>query len=105
SEQKSQFLADLAHEIRTPMTGLLGMAELLAQSALAPAQQRQLEAVRRSGELLRRLVDDALDLARIEAGKLELRPRQVALAALCRQPVEALQGSAAIKGLALRCEI
>lgn len=104
SEQKSRFLADLAHEIRTPMTGLLGMAELLGQAALDAEQRRQLEAIQRAGGLLRRLVDDALDLARIEAGKLELRPRPVALDPLCRQVVALMQPVAAGKGLALRCE-
>jgi signal transduction histidine kinase/CheY-like chemotaxis protein/streptogramin lyase len=103
SEQKSQFLATLAHEIRTPMTGLLGMAELLDRSELSPGQRHQLDAVRRSGELLRRLVDDALDLARIEAGKLELRPRPVELGALCEQAVDALRAQAAAKGLRLSC--
>jgi signal transduction histidine kinase len=103
SAQKSQFLATLAHEIRTPMTGLLGMAELLDRSELSPGQRHQLDSVRRSGELLRRLVDDALDLARIEAGTLELRPRPVELVTLCEQTVDALRAQAAAKGLQLGC--
>lgn len=104
SEQKSQFLATLAHEIRTPMTGLLGMAELLAASELDAEQRRRLGAVQQSGALLRRLVDDALDLARIEAGRLELRPRPTALRALCQQTLENLAASAAAKGLVLDFE-
>jgi signal transduction histidine kinase len=79
SEQKSRFLATLAHEIRTPMTGLLGMAELLQRSPLQPMQQDQVAALRSAGEVLLRLVNDALDLARIEAGRLEIRPRPFVL--------------------------
>nr|WP_282452577.1 hybrid sensor histidine kinase/response regulator [Lysobacter sp. CAU 1642] len=105
SEQKSQFLATLAHEIRTPMTGLLGMAELLAGSDLDPAQRRQLEAVRRSGDLLRRLVDDALDLARIEAGRLEIRPRPMPLRTACQQALDTLDTQLRGKGLKAGCEL
>ncbi len=103
SEQKSQFLATLAHEIRTPMTGLLGMAELLANSELDPQQRHRLAAVQQSGALLRRLVDDALDLARIEAGRLEIRTRPTALPALCRQVIDGIAVSAEAKGLRIDC--
>jgi signal transduction histidine kinase/streptogramin lyase/ActR/RegA family two-component response regulator len=72
SEAKTRFLATLGHEIRTPMTGVLGMAELLQRGPLAPRQRMQVEAIHRAGEHLLRLVNDALDLARIEAGKLVL---------------------------------
>jgi signal transduction histidine kinase/ligand-binding sensor domain-containing protein/CheY-like chemotaxis protein len=75
SEAKSRFLATLGHEIRTPMTGVLGMTELLLDSALAPRQRGHAEAIQRSGRLMLRLLDDALDLARIEAGKLPLEQR------------------------------
>lgn len=72
SEAKTRFLATLGHEIRTPMTGVLGMAELLQASKLDPRQQGQVHAIHRAGKHLLRLVNDALDLARIEAGKLVL---------------------------------
>jgi ligand-binding sensor domain-containing protein/nitrogen-specific signal transduction histidine kinase len=72
SEAKSRFLATLGHEVRTPMTGVLGMSELLQGSALDARQRGQVDAIRRAGEHLLRLVNDALDLARIEAGKLQL---------------------------------
>ena len=72
SQAKSAFLANLGHEVRTPMTGVLGMSELLLSAPLAPAQQAQVQAIRRAGEHLLRLVNDALDLTRIEAGRLEL---------------------------------
>ncbi|MEZ5461013.1 two-component regulator propeller domain-containing protein [Dokdonella sp.] len=69
---KSAFLATMSHEIRTPMTGVLGMAELLRGTDLDDRQRGYAEAISRSGDLLLRLVNDSLDLARIEAGKLEL---------------------------------
>ncbi len=72
SEAKSRFLATLGHEVRTPMTGVLGMSELLQASPLDARQRGQVDAIHRAGQHLLRLVNDALDLARIEAGKLEL---------------------------------
>lgn len=72
SDAKTRFLAMLGHEVRTPMTGVLGMSELLLASRLEPAQRGQVDAIRRAGEHLLRLVNDALDLARIEAGRLAL---------------------------------
>ncbi|WP_425510958.1 hybrid sensor histidine kinase/response regulator [Xanthomonas chitinilytica] len=69
---KTRFLATLGHEVRTPMTGVLGMSELLLASELDPKQRGYTESIRRAGEHLLRLVNDALDLARIEAGRLEL---------------------------------
>lgn len=72
SEAKTRFLATLGHEIRTPMTGVLGMAELLQSSKLDGQQQGQVHSIHRAGKHLLRLVNDALDLARIEADKLVL---------------------------------
>lgn len=69
---KTRFLATLGHEIRTPMTGVLGMSELLESTSLDDGQRSQVRTIRRAGEHLLKLVDDALDLARIEAGRIEL---------------------------------
>jgi signal transduction histidine kinase/CheY-like chemotaxis protein len=85
---KSNFLATLGHEVRTPMTGVLGMSELLLGSTLDPRQRRHAEAIRHAGHHLLRLVDDALDLARIEAGRLQLDPRPFELRALLAEVVE-----------------
>src|SRR3546814_18510048 len=68
---KSRFLATLCHEVRTPMTGVLGMSELLLGTDLDARQRGYTESISNAGNHLMRLVNDALDLARIEAGKLE----------------------------------
>lgn len=72
SEAKSRFLATLGHEVRTPMTGVLGMSELLLATPLDERQNGYASAIHQAGLHLLRLVNDTLDLARIEAGRLEL---------------------------------
>jgi signal transduction histidine kinase/ligand-binding sensor domain-containing protein/CheY-like chemotaxis protein len=105
SAQKSEFLATMGHEIRTPMTGVLGMTELLLRTALESTQRGYAEAIQRSGRVLLRLVNDSLDLARIEAGKLELIEAPFDLHALLRE-IAALEAPVAVaKGLAWHCTI
>ena len=69
---KSEFLAAMSHEIRTPLNGVIGMADLLASGPLAPEQRHQAEIIRRSGETLLAILNDILDWAKIEAGRLEV---------------------------------
>ena len=90
SAAKSEFLATVGHEIRTPMTGVIGMADLLGQTALDPTQRHYLDTVLRSGQHLLRIVNDLLDLSRAEAGKLSLNLADGDLHALLRE-VHALE--------------
>jgi signal transduction histidine kinase/ligand-binding sensor domain-containing protein/BarA-like signal transduction histidine kinase len=102
---KSEFLATMGHEIRTPMTGVLGMAELLLRTPLDASQRGFAEAIQDSGRVLLRLVNDSLDLARIEAGKLELEDKPFDLRALLRH-VESLQRPVAdVKRLAFSVDV
>jgi len=102
---KTNFLAGMAHEIRTPMTGVLGMTELLLNTSLDERQRGYADGIRRSGALLMRQLNDALDLARIEAGKLEPADAVFDPAALLREIAAIEQGLAAQKGLGLRIAV
>jgi signal transduction histidine kinase/ligand-binding sensor domain-containing protein/ActR/RegA family two-component response regulator len=99
SEAKTRFLATLGHEIRTPMTGVLGMAELLQTGSLEPKQRSRVLAIQHAGEHLLRLVNDALDLARIEAGKLGLDDAPFDLHQLLDEVASLLQALAVAKHL------
>jgi signal transduction histidine kinase/CheY-like chemotaxis protein/streptogramin lyase len=89
SAAKSDFLATMGHEIRTPMTGVLGMTELLQRTSLDATQRGYADAIQDSGRMMLRLVNDSLDLARIEAGKLQLEDSALDLHALLGE-IEAL---------------
>ncbi len=97
---KSRFLAMMSHEIRTPMNGVLGTAELLSVSALDDAQRRLVETAQRSGQTMLVLLDDLLDLSRIEAGKLTLLESNFELALLIEDVMQLVGPSARAKGLA-----
>src|SRR3546814_15301455 len=88
---KSRFLATLGHEVRTPMTGVLGMSELLLGTDLDARQRGYTESISNAGNHLMRLVNDALDLARIEAGKLDLDARPFDLPAPVRDVVSLME--------------
>ncbi len=96
---KSRFLANLGHEVRTPMTGVLGMSELLLGTALDDRQRSHVGAIHRAGEHLLRLVNDALDLARAEAGRLELAQCDFDLHAVIDDAVALMHPLAERKGL------
>ena len=101
NDAKSDFLADVGHEIRTPMTGLLGMNELLLRTPLDDTQRRYAATVRRSAEHLLAIVNDLLDLSRIQAGKLEVLPGPCDPRELCGEVVALEAPLAAERGLAL----
>jgi len=104
-DAKSNFLATMGHEIRTPMTGVLGMSELLLATPLDDRQRGYAKAIHQSGELLLRLVNDSLDIARIEAGKFALDDRQLDPAALAREVATLEQPLAERKGLIINVDI
>lgn len=99
SEAKTAFLADLGHELRTPLTGVLGMTELMLKDPLPEPQRQRAETVMRAGQHLLRLVNDTLDLARIEAGRLLLQDEAFELAALATDVGQLLRPNAQAKGL------
>jgi signal transduction histidine kinase/CheY-like chemotaxis protein/sugar lactone lactonase YvrE len=105
SQAKSRFLANLGHEVRTPMTGVLGMSELLLTGRLDDRQEGQVRAIRRAGEHLLRLVNDALDLARIEAGRFELDESEFILDGIIDDVVGLMRPLAERKGLRFILEI
>ena len=101
NEAKSRFLATVSHEFRTPLNGILGMADLLDDTGLDPEQTTYVRALRTSGEALLGLVDDILDFAKVEAGKLELASERFDLGLLVETVSELMAPRAQAKGLEL----
>ncbi|WP_438030733.1 ATP-binding protein [Sorangium sp. So ce233] len=101
NQAKTTFLASMSHELRSPLNSILGYSQLLQRAAdLAPAHRAGVDVVRRSGEHLLTLIDDVLDLARIEAGRMDLSPSDVHLPSLVQAVASLSQLRAAQKGLA-----
>ncbi len=96
---KSLFFAAVTHELRTPLAGALGVARLMEATPLRPDQADYIRSMAASAEHALAMVDDILDLSRLEAGKLELRPEEVDVAALVRDTVELAAPRAQEKGL------
>lgn len=101
SVAKSQFLANISHEIRTPLNGVLGMAQIMDRGELAPVQREHLAIIRESGSTLLTLLNDVLDLAKIEAGKLEIQRDHADPGQIAARVCDTFQAMAREKGLAL----
>jgi PAS domain S-box-containing protein len=105
SNMKSAFLATISHELRTPMNGVLGMTELLLDSELSDDQRTLAKQVSRSGELMVELIDDILDISKIETGRLELAIADFPLRETIEQSCAPVRLQADAKGVALEIQI
>jgi len=101
---KTEFLASMSHELRTPLNGVLGYAQLLKRSGLTESQRDAVSIIQQCGEHLLNLINDLLDLSRIEAGKLEITPREFELSEFLRVIAETTRIRAEEKGIEFRFE-
>jgi two-component system sensor histidine kinase/response regulator len=105
NQAKSTFLANMSHEIRTPMNAIIGLAHLLQRSTHEPEPSEQLAKIGEAAHHLLELVDNVLDLSKIEAGKVEIRASIFELAPVLFEVVDMIKGRAATKGLSVEAEI
>jgi len=101
SNLKSEFVANISHEIRTPISGVIGMSELLLETALTDDQRDCAAAIRESGESLLRIINDILDFSKMEAGKIDLEMIDFAPLSLLESSAELLGSAARAKQLSL----
>ena len=105
SRAKSAFLANMSHEIRTPMNGILGMTHLMRRGGASPAQLEQLDKIGTSGRHLLGIINDILDLSKIEAGKLVLEEKDFLLADMLRGALSVIDEEIKTRGLTLSVKL
>ena len=105
NQAKSGFLAHMSHEIRTPMNGVLGMAQILAREGLTPDQHKMIDSILAAGRSLLGIINDILDLSKIEAGQLQLEPRPFDLNRTLAHVVSIGGVNARAKGIDLRLAV
>ena len=105
SSTKSDFLASMSHEIRTPMNAIMGIADLLAKTVLTAEQDKYVQIFRRSGDNLLNLINDILDLSKVEASQLDLERTGFSLSDHLEKVIEMIAPRAQEKALTLTCEI
>lgn len=105
NQAKSQFLANMSHELRTPLNAILGFSEILARNPLGPLKPERVQAyaedIHQSGRLLLNIINDILDLSKIEAGRMELRETSCNLTDLAKGALNLVKNSAQLKNLKL----
>jgi signal transduction histidine kinase len=102
---KSEFLANISHEVRTPLNGILGMAQVLGDSDLSPADREAVNVIVESGRLLLAVINDILDISRLEAGRLELTAERVELRTAISLPLGPMAAEARRKGIAFTLDL
>jgi len=103
---KSLFLSNMSHELRTPLTAVIGLSNLMARSVnLSEHEKRNLEIINRSGNHLMSLINDVLEMSKIEAGRVEILPAATDVAALAHEVVDLLRARAELEGLTLTHEM
>ncbi len=105
SQTKSDFLASMSHEIRTPMNAIIGIAYLLSQTPLSPVQDKYVQIFRRAGDNLLHLINDILDLSKVESSQLDLERTKFSLSDVLAKVTEMVAVPALEKELSLVCEI
>ena len=105
NEEKSVFLASMSHEIRTPMNAIFGFAQLLGDHVREPLHREWVASIKKSGQMLLGLINDVLDLSKIEAGKLQLTPHGTDVSELATETLALFQPMAEAKGVRLQIEI
>ncbi len=103
---KSEFLANMSHEIRTPLGAILGFSELLAEPGLGDLDRKNyLDTIQRNGQLLTAIINDILDLAKVEAGRLQIELCEVSIIEILSEVVSALEPKAKLKNVKLLLEL
>lgn len=105
NKAKSEFLATVSHEIRTPMNGVIGTADLLSRTTLSDAQQKYVDIIQTSGDNLVRIINDILDLSKVESGHMELNAVDFCVKELLDEVISLLSSQATQKGLQLKKEV